>query len=168
MEDREPTPKEVQTEEEKKVPLRKSRRRIFLKALLWILGVILLLPAAVYIPFVQDFLKDTACSIIEKSTGMKVEIGKFRLRFPLKVSLQDLLVTPHPGDTMAQAKEALVDVRMLPLLHLDVQVEKLQLTEEEIIRIVRNGFEYSICGQHYLPAFDRWVEDFYKKEEELG
>ena len=129
MEDREPTPKEVQTEEEKKVPLRKSRRRIFLKALLWILGVILLLPAAVYIPFVQDFLKDTACSIIEKSTGMKVEIGKFRLRFPLKVSLQDLLVTPHPGDTMAQAKEALVDVRMLPLLHLDVQVEKLQLTD---------------------------------------
>lgn len=69
---------------------------------------------------------------------------------PVSISSDD------PPYTMSLTEELMIDM------------EKLQLTEEEIIRIVRNGFEYSICGQHYLPAFDRWVEDFYKKEEKLG
>lgn len=41
--------------------------------------------------------------------------------------------------------------------------EKMNLTEEEIIRVVRNGFAYSIKGQGYLPAFDEWVREFQSK-----
>lgn len=41
--------------------------------------------------------------------------------------------------------------------------EKMDLTEEEIIRVVRNGFAYSIQGQGYLPTFDAWVREFQRK-----
>ena len=34
------------------------------------------------------------------------------------------------------------------------------LTEAELIQIIRNGFAYSISGQHLLPQFDAWVERF--------
>lgn len=43
---------------------------------------------------------------------------------------------------------------------LSVDVDKMHLTENEFIQILRNGFEYSISGQKYLKEFDDWVERF--------
>lgn len=44
-----------------------------------------------------------------------------------------------------------------------LDMEKMELTEEEMVRVIRNGFAYSICGKHYLPMFDAWVKEFYEK-----
>ena len=41
-----------------------------------------------------------------------------------------------------------------------LDAEKMGLTEAELIQISRNGFAYSISGQHLLPQFDAWVERF--------
>ena len=41
-----------------------------------------------------------------------------------------------------------------------LDAEKMGLTEAELIQIIRNGFAYSISGQHLLPQFDAWVERF--------
>ncbi len=44
-------------------------------------------------------------------------------------------------------------------------LEQVEITEDEMITCARNAFEYSIRGQKYLPAFDKWVEEFKKKYE---
>lgn len=94
-----------------------------------ILLVILMIPVLVYIPPVQTLLKDTACSLVRKSTGMDVRVDKFRLKFPLDISLRGVSVVEASGDTMVRAREAIADVKLLPLLHLDVRLNRLQLIE---------------------------------------
>ncbi len=103
--------------------------RRLLKTLMWIIIVILLLPVLLYIPPVQTFVKNVACNIVSKSTGMKIEIDKFRLKFPLDVSLQGVTVLDQQKDTMVRAKEVIADVRLLPLLDLDIRLNRLRLLE---------------------------------------
>lgn len=98
-----------------------------LKTLLVVFVVVLLLPVVIYIPPVQRLLVNVACSVIHDSTGMDAHIGSFRLKFPLDVSLRDVSVVEAGGDTMVSAGELIADVRLLPLLQLDVDVNRLQL-----------------------------------------
>lgn len=112
-------------------PKRKRGRwwRIPLRIIGILLLVILLIPVALYIPPVQTAVKDLACSIVSKSTGMQMEIGKFRLKFPLDVLLDDVKIIPAPGDTMVQARSLIADVKLLPLLRMDVKINRLQLQQ---------------------------------------
>ncbi|MDE6236129.1 MAG: translocation/assembly module TamB [Muribaculaceae bacterium] len=99
------------------------------KILMWIVIVILLIPVALYIPPVQTFVKNVACSYVKKSTGLDIEIDRFRLKFPLDVSLQGVKVIEATGDTMVVAREVIADVGLLPLFRLDVDVQKLSLLD---------------------------------------
>ena len=69
----------------KKHMIRPTWLRRSVKTLSVILLVILLIPVLLYIPPVQKFAVKIASDLIEKSTGMKIGIGKFRLYFPLDV-----------------------------------------------------------------------------------
>lgn len=100
-----------------------------LKTLLGFVVFLVLLPIALYIPPVQTFVKNIACNTIYKSTGMKVEIGRFLLKFPIDLSLEKVVVLDEHADTMVRAREIVADVRMLPLLHLDLKINKLLLKE---------------------------------------
>ena len=124
-----------------------------LKTLGWTVAIIILLvisiPVLIYVPPVQDFLVNTAEKIVKDKTGMDIKIGHFRMKFPLDISLQDLSIVEASGDTMVSAREALVDVKLRPLLNLDVDVEKLQLQQAyyrmvspdtSMIMTIRAGF----------------------------
>ena len=100
-----------------------------LKTLMWIVIAILLIPVLLYIPPVQRLAVKIACDAVENSTGMKVNIGYFRLGFPLDVHLEDVYVLEASKDTMVRAREVVADVKLLPLLHLDVKINKLQLLD---------------------------------------
>lgn len=100
-----------------------------LKTLLGVLVFILLLPVALYIPPVQTFVKNIACNTIYKSTGMKVEIGRFLLKFPVDLQLDKVVVLDEHADTMVRANQVVADVKMLPLLKLDLKINKLLLKE---------------------------------------
>lgn len=113
----------------KKHLIRPTWLRRVLKTLMCVVIVVLLIPVLLYIPPVQTFVKNQACKIVEKSTGMKIEIGTFRLKFPLDVDLKDVLVLDQQADTMVRASNVLVDVKMLPLLGLDVQLNRLSLSD---------------------------------------
>ena len=121
--------------EGEKSPRGKKRRRlpaglrIPLKILGWVIIVVLLIPVVIYLPPVQSLLKDVAGDVVKKSTGMDVEIGAFRLKFPLDVLLKDVSVVEATGDTMVRAREVIADVKLLPLLNLDVKVKKLSLLD---------------------------------------
>ena len=99
----------------------------------WIIGCLLLvviaIPVALYIPPVQTALKNLACKIVKDKTGMEVSIDEFRLRFPLDIDLKGVRVVEAAGDTMVRAKDAVVGVRLLPLISLNVEVDKLRLEE---------------------------------------
>ena len=103
--------------------------RRLLKTVGWLFLFILLLPVLLYLPPVQDFAVKFASDYVAKSTGMKINIGKFRLRFPLDISLEKVSVLEASGDTMVRAGEVLADVKLLPLLKLDLDIEKLSLLD---------------------------------------
>ena len=111
------------------------RRRMsrWLKVPLWIIGSLLLLvviiPVLLYVPPVQTFVKDVATKIVRDKTGMDIKIDRFRLKFPVDVSLSGVSVVEASGDTMVNAREVIADVRLLPLLKLDVQLKRLQLND---------------------------------------
>lgn len=95
--------------------------RILLWTLLALLLIVIAVPAALYIPAVQDFAKDIALREVKKSTGMDITVDNLRLRFPLKVELGGVRVIEAAGDTMATVGSARIAVRLLPLIHGDIQ-----------------------------------------------
>ena len=114
---------------------KKSRRRLsrWVRIPLRVLGILLLIvvliPVLLYIPPVQTALKDMATHIVRDKTGMDIKIERFRLKFPVDVSLQGVSVVEAGGDTMVNAREVIADVRLLPLLRLDVQINRLLLED---------------------------------------
>lgn len=96
---------------------------------MWVVIAIALIPALLYIPPVQTFVKNIACREVEKASGMHIGIDSFRLRWPLRVALNGVTIVQPTGDTMVSARMVLVDVKALPLLKLDVKVRKLQLVD---------------------------------------
>ncbi|MCM1440477.1 MAG: hypothetical protein NC131_14955, partial [Roseburia sp.] len=96
------------------------------KIFLWLTAavVILLLTAVVllYIPPVQRFTTNFALAKVKESTGMTITVGKLRLKFPLTVDLQNVSVIQVAGDTMVTASNVGIDVKLLPLLKGDIDV----------------------------------------------
>ena len=96
------------------------------KVLLWIIisivAVVVLAVAALYIPAVQTKVKNFALEKVRQSTGMDITADKFRLRFPLTLSIGDVTVIEATGDTMATLGSLDLDVRLLPLLKGDIDV----------------------------------------------
>ncbi|MDE6768147.1 MAG: hypothetical protein K2J78_00305, partial [Muribaculaceae bacterium] len=103
--------------------------RITLRVLLCLIILILLIPVLLYVPPVQTFVKNIACNVVHKSTGMDISIDKFRLKWPVDISLQGVTIVEATGDTMVNAREVIADVKLMPLLNLDVQIKKLSLLD---------------------------------------
>lgn len=118
---------------EKKTPKKHLIRSPWIRRPLKVIGclivLILLIPVLLYIPPVQDFAVKTATKMVADKTGMKIGIDKLRLKFPVNLSLSGVSVIEAAGDTMVLAREAIVDVKLRPLLVLDVQVKKLLLRD---------------------------------------
>lgn len=112
---------------------RKRRLSRWIKVPLWIIGCLVLLvlavPVLLYVPPIQTAVKNLATDIVRDKTGMDIKIDRFLLKFPLDISLQNVSIVEASGDTMVMAKEALVDVKLLPLLHLDAQIKRLKLSQ---------------------------------------
>ena len=100
-----------------------------LKGVGCLLLLVLLIPVLLYIPPVQDFAVKTATKIVADKTGMKVGIERLRLKFPVNLSLSGVSVVEATGDTMVMAREAIADVKLRPLLGLDLQIKRLRLRD---------------------------------------
>lgn len=118
-----------ETKAARKHLIRSAWIRIPLKVLMWLVIFVLLIPVLLYIPMVQDFAVGIAKDVVRDKTGMDIGIGKLRLHFPVDIVLKDVYVVEATGDTMVRAGEAVADVRLLPLLQLDVRLNKLKLND---------------------------------------
>lgn len=102
-----------------------------LRAFLWTLfGLVLLIiaiPVLLYVPFVQDFAVKIATEQVSKSTGMKIEVGKLRLGFPLKLKVDNAIVVQANGDTMLTSSRLAVDVKLKPLFKGNIEISGAEL-----------------------------------------
>ena len=99
---------------EKKIVRHKTAKRI-LRAVAAVAVVLFVLPSLLYIPGVQRAVKNFVVEKVAESTGYTVEIGELSLKFPLRLSIDNLLVLDEHRDTMIQSRHVATNVRLLSL-----------------------------------------------------
>lgn len=103
-----------------------------LRAALILIGLILLLLVLVYLPPVQNFIKARAADYVSRNMGIELEIDRFRLRFPLSLSIDNAIARTADGDTLFAAGRLRAGVSLLPLLTGSVEVRGFKLQEAAI------------------------------------
>ena len=93
--------------------------------------LILLLFVALYIPPVQKWAVDLTADYLSKETGMKVSVEHVLLKFPLDLSMGNVLIV-SPPDTVLDAEELLVNVQLLPLMKGEVKIDHMSLTNTKV------------------------------------
>lgn len=126
-----------------------------IKTLFILIACIIIIPILLYIPPVQRFAIDCASDFINKSTGMQVGIGEFRLSFPIDVHLKNVYVVEASGDTMVRAREAIADIKLLPLLNLDVKIKRLRLNDGYYRMLAADSSMIVAVNAGYLEVDDK-------------
>ncbi len=102
------------------------------KILLWMVvglaGLVVVIPALLYVPFIQDAIKNVAVKQVAKATGWQVEVGMIRLQFPLDLRVDDVSVVEN-CDTIIAAGSLVTGVEVKPLLHGLVKVKGARLDD---------------------------------------
>ena len=86
-----------------------------LRALLVVLVVLILVPALLYIPAVQDFVRKRAVGYASRALGMDLSVERLRLSFPLRLSVDNTLLVDKAeivGGGMAHASPCRIGVGM--------------------------------------------------------
>lgn len=90
------------------------------------------LTAMIYFPPFQEWAVGKIAGYASEQTGMDIKIERVGLSFPLNLKIGGLHVEkpndsiPNLTDTIADARELVVDVRLLPLLGGNVEIDALQ------------------------------------------
>jgi len=114
-------------------PPRKSlvRRivRIFLKTLLTIFIILLLLFFLIQTPWVQDFARAKAEKYLSRKLNTRVRVGHLDITFFRSVTLKDVYIEDRRHDTLLSAGLIDVHLRMLGLLHNDLDISEIHLSD---------------------------------------
>ena len=99
--------------------------------------------ALLYMPSVQRYATQKACSAVSEALDMRVSIGDVRLDFPLNLRLDSILAEDKTsGDTLICAKSLTLRLGLLPLFWGEADVEGARLEE------VRLDTKALIAGTH--------------------
>lgn len=96
------------------------------RTLLVVLVVVLLIPALLYIPAVQDFARTRAVDYASRTLGMDLSVDRIRLDFPLRLTVDNTLLTDR-GDTIVGLRRLSLDVALWPLVRKEVVVRSFEL-----------------------------------------
>ena len=98
-----------------------------------IVALLLALPFLVYVPPVQKWLVDKATVMASEATGLNISIRAVSLRFPLTLSLEDVMVTrPLDSDTIASVGRIDASLAVLPLFSLRAELGGLAINEARL------------------------------------
>ena len=97
-----------------------------LRTLLVVLLLVLLIPALFYIPAVQDFIRGKAVGYASEALGMELSVGRIRLAFPLRLTVEETLLVDR-ADTLVDCGKLSVDVALWPLIRKEVVVRSFEL-----------------------------------------
>ncbi len=94
--------------------------------------VVVSLPTLLYIPMVQNFLRDQVTQIVSRNSSMKLSVGSLRLRFPFTLQIERVQLLTAPTDTLFGCQRAYLDLSLLPLFRGEVQVKSFQLEQVQL------------------------------------
>lgn len=101
------------------------------KIIAWFTGVvfafIIIVPCMLYIPVVQDGVKNLVSSYVNDNTSMTMNIERIRLKFPFLLSVDNTLILDEKQDTMVFAEKMLVKVNFLPLFKQKIEIQNVEL-----------------------------------------
>lgn len=106
--------------------------KYILRGVLVLVGIVLLIPVLVYIPFVQDFIKKEATAYVSENFDISLSIDKLRLGFPLNLTVENTTVITTHGDTLFRCGELKANVALLPLFRKEVVVNRFAFSQTAI------------------------------------
>lgn len=93
-----------------------------LRVLAILAGLIVLLVVSLYLPPVQDFIQKKATEYLSEELGMRLSIERFRLRFPLRLSIERAQGITSAGDTLFYCGSLHTAVALKPLLGGEIHI----------------------------------------------
>lgn len=91
-------------------------------------ALFLLLCILLYIPPVQNFVKDKVVSYASEATGLDISVRRVSLSFPVDLVINDAVALDTvPGDTLFSLEKLKVDVRLMPLLRSQVEIDGISI-----------------------------------------
>ena len=103
--------------------------KYLLRGLLCTLAVLIVLPALLYIPAIQNFIRTKAEDYVSAQTEFNLSVRRIRLAFPLNLVIEQALVSQSGNDTLLYCGRLQADVALLPLLRKQVTVRKFTLSQ---------------------------------------
>lgn len=94
-----------------------------------LLGMVVLLVIALYLPPVQHFIKNKAVTYVSENFGMQLSVERLRLRFPLRLAVDDAQAVTTEGDTLFRCAALRADIALWPLLRKEVVVRQFEFDE---------------------------------------
>ena len=113
-------------------------KKLLLALVLSPLVLFVVLTFLLYLPPVQQWMVGKVTDYVSENTSFKARVGKVRLAFPLDLSLQDVLLTQagksiqQPVDTIADVRNLVAGVQLLPLFSGKVVVDGVDLRDARI------------------------------------
>lgn len=115
------------------------------KVLLWI-GAVLLTPillfvilaVLLYVPPVQNWAVSKVVAYASEQTGLLISVERVKLVFPLDLGVDGLRVvkpgssSSQSGDTVADVRRLVVDLRLMPLFKQKVVIDELEFNDTKI------------------------------------
>src|SRR3984957_11471563 len=119
-------------------PLIRRLVRIFLRTLLTIFIILLLVFFLIQTPWVQDFARAKAEKYLSRKLNTRVRVGHLDITFFRSVTLKDVYIEDRHRDTLLSAGLIDVQLRMLGLLHNDLDIKQIHLSDLTA-KVLRQG-----------------------------
>ena len=100
--------------------------------------IVAVLSVLLYLPPVQNWAVRQVAAYASQTMGMKVEVASVRLRFPLDLGVYGFRATqPNDSlhnvvDTIADARQLVAGVRLMPLFRGEVRVKSVELQDAKV------------------------------------
>lgn len=88
------------------------------------LVLLIVLPFLLYIPGIQNFIRSAGRVYVARNTEMRLSVRQIRLSFPLRLVVDDVMVSTPVLDTVAYCTRLEADVALWPLLRGEVVVHR--------------------------------------------
>ena len=141
------------TERPSRRPWPRRLLRIFTRTLLTVLIIILLIFFLIQTPFVQDFARIKAESYLSRKLKVPIRIGHLDIRFFRSITLKDVYIPDPDKDTLLAAGEIHVRLRMLGLLHNQLDIQEIDLKDITAHILRRSPADTSFNYQFIIDAF---------------
>ncbi|MES1249079.1 MAG: hypothetical protein ABUL46_00270, partial [Chitinophaga rupis] len=97
--------------------------------MLTILIILILVIFLIQTPYIQNIIRGKAETYLSRKLKTRITIGKIFIKFPESIEIKNIYLEDRQKDTLLSAGTILVDIHMWGLLHNNVDIGKLQLSD---------------------------------------